>query len=90
MCLAIPGRIVSTSGEGELRVAEVDFGGVARSTHLAFVPEAEVGDYVLVHVGVAIARIDERVARATLEALADLAAFSEHASSPGTPRRGPR
>lgn len=69
MCLAIPGRILAIEGDGDLRVGEVDFGGVSRATNLAFVSEAAVGDYVLVHVGFAIARIDEAVAKETLEAL---------------------
>lgn len=69
MCLAIPGRLVGILGEGDLRVGEVDFGGVSREANLAFVPEAVVGDYVLVHVGFALAVIDEQVAHETLEAL---------------------
>jgi hydrogenase expression/formation protein HypC len=72
MCLAVPGRVVELRGEGDLRAARVDFGGVVREASLAFVPEASVGDYVLVHVGFAIARIDEQAARATFETLAEL------------------
>lgn len=79
MCLAIPGRVVAIVGEDEFRVGEVDFGGVSRQTHLVFVPEAAIGDYVLVHVGFAIARIDEEVAKASLEALEALEAFSASA-----------
>ena len=48
MCLAIPGRLTAIQGDGDLRVGEVDFGGVSRDANLAFVPEAVVGDYVLV------------------------------------------
>ena len=66
-------------GEDEFRVGDVDFGGVSRQTHLVFVPEVAVGDYVLVHVGFAIARIDEDVAKESLEALAALEAFSTSA-----------
>lgn len=69
MCLAVPGRVVGVDGEGEFRTARVDFDGVVREACLAFVPETEVGDYVLIHVGFAIARVDEVVARETLEAL---------------------
>ncbi len=72
MCLAVPGRLVAVSGEGDLRSGEVDFGGVSRTTNLVFVPEARVGDHVLVHVGFAIACIDESAAREALEALAEL------------------
>lgn len=83
MCLAIPGCLVSILGEGDLRVGTVDFGGVSRQANLAFVPEAEVGDYVLVHVGFAIARIDEEAARDTVEALETL----ERLTGVAVPRR---
>lgn len=83
MCLAIPGCLVSIFGEGDLRVGTVDFGGVSRQANLAFVPEAEVGDYVLVHVGFAIARIDEEAARDTVEALETL----ERLTGVAVPRR---
>lgn len=69
MCLAVPGRIVEIHGEQELRSARVDVGGVSREASLVFVPECSVGDYVLVHVGFAIARVDEQSAQDTLEAL---------------------
>lgn len=66
MCLGIPGRVVSVSGEGLTRTGLVDFGGVEREVSLAYVPEVEAGDYALVHVGVALARVDEESARETL------------------------
>ncbi len=72
MCLAVPGRLVEVLGEGELRLGRVDFEGVVRQASLAYLPEAVVGDYVLVHVGFAIARVDERAAKETLEALAQI------------------
>ncbi len=72
MCLAVPGRVVELLGEGDLRTARVDFGGVVRQACLAYVPEAQVGDFVLVHVGFAISRIDEIAARETFETLAEL------------------
>ncbi len=74
MCLAVPGRITEIVGEGELRKARVDFGGVAREVSLVFVPEADLGDHVMVHVGFAISVIDEESARATLAALRELEA----------------
>ena len=58
MCLAIPGLIESISGEVESRLAKVRFGQIVKEVNLVFVPEADAGDYVLVHVGIAIARID--------------------------------
>jgi hydrogenase expression/formation protein HypC len=77
MCLAVPGRVVEITGEGELRMGKVDFAGVQRQACLAYVPEVEVGDYVLVHVGFAISRIDEQAAQETLETLAEIAALEE-------------
>jgi hydrogenase expression/formation protein HypC len=59
MCLAIPGKILTLSGDDPiLRTARVDFGGVIKEINVAYTPEAEVGDYVLVHVGFAITVID--------------------------------
>jgi hydrogenase expression/formation protein HypC len=70
MCLAIPGKILSVAGvEPLLRAGQVSFGGIVKEVNLACVPEAAVGDYVIVHVGVAIGRIDEAEARRTLEYL---------------------
>ncbi len=68
MCLAIPGRVV-TAEPGALRMGRVSFAGVIREVCLHYAPEAAVGDYVLVHAGFAIARLDEQQARAALEAL---------------------
>ena len=72
MCLAVPGRIVEITGAGELRMGKVDFSGVQRQACLAYVPEAQVGDYVLVHVGFAISRIDEEQALETLATLREI------------------
>jgi hydrogenase expression/formation protein HypC len=70
MCLAVPGRIAEIlEGATPLRVARVDFGGIERKVNLAFVPEAVKGDYVLVHVGFAIARIDAAEAQKVFEYL---------------------
>jgi len=70
MCLSIPGKILSI---GEYGRAEVDVGGVQRTVDLTLVPEAVVGDYVLVHVGFAIERVDEAEASETLALLRQLA-----------------
>jgi hydrogenase expression/formation protein HypC len=72
MCLAVPGRLVEITGEGELRMGRVDFAGVTREACLAYVPEAQLGDYVLVHVGFALSRVDEQAALETLRTLAEL------------------
>jgi hydrogenase expression/formation protein HypC len=69
MCLAVPGKLIETSSISDSRLGVVQFGGIKRSVFLDFVPEAEVGDYVLVHVGFAISRIDEEEAHRTYELL---------------------
>jgi hydrogenase expression/formation protein HypC len=66
MCLAIPGKIVSTEGDDIMRTARVDFGGVVKEVNLAYAPDAKVGDYALVHVGFAISVIDEEEAQKIL------------------------
>ncbi|GIX31478.1 MAG: hypothetical protein KatS3mg124_1950 [Porticoccaceae bacterium] len=75
MCLAIPGLVVELSAEEDAlaRTALVDFGGVRRRVNLALVPEAGPGDWVVVHVGVAIARLDAAAADAWLAELRRLA-----------------
>jgi hydrogenase expression/formation protein HypC len=73
MCLAVPGKILETTDLGISRIATVEFAGITRQVQLDFVPEAQVGDYVLVHVGFAISRIEEDEARRTYEALRQLA-----------------
>lgn len=73
MCLAVPGQVM-TIEDDPLRTAIVSFAGVTKSVSLAMVPEAQVGDYVIVHVGFAISRLDEEAARRTLQTYADLAA----------------
>jgi hydrogenase expression/formation protein HypC len=77
MCLAVPGKVVEITGEGELRMGKVDFSGVQRQACLAYVPEVSLGDYVLVHVGFAISRIDEAQARETLATLEEIGELSE-------------
>lgn len=79
MCLALPGRILSIEGEALARVGRVDFGGAVRDVNLACVPEAQIGEYVIVHVGLAISRLDEQEAQQTLELLQQLEA---HEGSP--------
>ncbi len=80
MCLAVPGRILSLSGEDPLtRMGRTDFGGLLKEINLAYVPEARVGDYVLVHVGFAITIIDEAEARRVFETLRLLDDLSDDA-----------
>ena len=78
MCLAIPGKIVSISGDDPLlRTAKVDYGGVLKEINLAYVPEAQVGDYVIVHVGFALSRVDEDEAKKVFEYLREMEELSE-------------
>jgi hydrogenase expression/formation protein HypC len=77
MCLAVPGQIVSISDSGDpsqtlFRSGKVNFGGVLRQVNLAYVPEAQVGDYVIVHVGFALSRLDEAEALQTLDEIRQL------------------
>lgn len=67
MCLAVPGRIVGVEDQGESRVGRIQFGGITRQAYLDFVPEAVLGDYVLVHVGFAISKVDAEEAHRIFE-----------------------
>jgi hydrogenase expression/formation protein HypC len=77
MCLAIPGKVVETFDKSGLLMARVQFGGITREACLEYVPETVVGDYVLVHVGFAISRIDEAEAERTYAALKELDQLTE-------------
>ena len=73
MCLAVPGEIISVTGDDALsRCGQVRFGEAVREANLAFVPEAIVGDYVLVHAGIAIGVLQEEAARRTFSALEEI------------------
>ena len=89
MCLAVPGKITSISGEEPmLRVGKIDFGGILKEASLAYVPEAEVGDYVIVHVGFAISRLDEAEANKVFEYLREMQELSELTADEGEPAPG--
>ncbi len=80
MCLAVPGKLISISGEDLNRMGRVSFSGVVKEVSLAYVPEAQVGDYVIVHVGFALSRVDEAEAQRVfeyLEAMDDLGELYE-------------
>jgi hydrogenase expression/formation protein HypC len=87
MCLAIPGRVASISGEDSLtRMGKIDFGGVLKQASLACVPEAQVGDYVIVHAGFAISRLDEEEAGRVFEYLREMEQLSELDQDSSPPR----
>ena len=78
MCLAVPGKLVHIEGDDPTwRSGKVDFGGILKEVNLGCVPEAEVGDYVLVHVGLAISRVDEEEAQKVFEYLREMDELDE-------------
>jgi hydrogenase expression/formation protein HypC len=77
MCLAIPGKILESHEQDGMRVGRVQFGGIVRQVSLDFVPEAAVGDYVLVHVGFAISRVDAAEAERTYKLLEEMGALND-------------
>lgn len=77
MCLGIPGRVVSLVDAGGLRMGKVQFGGIFRDTCMEYVPEVEVGDYVIVHAGFAISRVDEEEAARTYRLLEEMGQLTE-------------
>ena len=82
MCLAIPGKIENISGDDPLlRCGQVNFGGILKEVNLAYVPEAAVGDYVIVHVGFAISKLDEAEAHQVFEYLRQMEELAEMEAS---------
>ncbi|NUO41526.1 MAG: HypC/HybG/HupF family hydrogenase formation chaperone [Streptomyces sp.] len=77
MCLGVPGRVLEIHDDAGLRMASVDFGGIRREVCLSCTPEADVGSYVIVHVGFAITLVDEVEARRTLDVLRAMAGAVE-------------
>jgi hydrogenase expression/formation protein HypC len=77
MCLAIPGKLLEVERGGDVLMGKVDFGGAARRVCLEHVPEAQPGDYVLVHVGFALSRIDEAEAMRVFEFLRSIDQLEE-------------
>ncbi len=78
MCLAIPGKVVSISGDDPLtRMGKIDFSGVVKQACLAYVPEVQIGDYVIVHVGFALSKVDEAEAQKVFEYLKQMDELGE-------------
>ena len=83
MCLAVPGKLISVSGVDPLqRSGKVSFGGVLKDVSLACLPEAQVGDYVIVHVGMAISRLDEDEANEVFSYLKEMERLGSAEGSP--------
>ena len=81
MCLAIPGKLLDSKEQDGTRVGRVQFGGIVRQVCLDFVPEAAVGDYVIVHVGFAISRVDTEEAERTYKLLEEMGVLEEELGS---------
>lgn len=77
MCLAVPGKLISMNGSGLERTGRVSFSGTIKEVSLAYVPEANVGDYVIVHVGFALSTLDETEAQRVFEYLEELGELEE-------------
>jgi hydrogenase expression/formation protein HypC len=78
MCLAVPGKIISIEGDEPLnRMGRVNFGGIIKEASLAYVPEAKLGDYVIVHVGFALSTVDEGEAARVFEYLHEMDELAE-------------
>jgi hydrogenase expression/formation protein HypC len=81
MCLAIPGKVESISSDGLIRIGRVNFGGIVKNVCLDYVPEVEVGDYTIVHVGFALSKIDEETAEQTLRDFREMGMLEEELGS---------
>jgi hydrogenase expression/formation protein HypC len=80
MCLAIPGKLTEIYQKDKLRMAKIDFGGIAKEICLEFVPEAELGDYALVHAGFAISLMTETEAQENIQLIQEVSRFDNEAS----------
>ena len=72
MCLGIPGKVIEIYQTGDMKMGKVDFGGVVKEACLEFIPEIEVGEYTIIHVGFGITKLDEEEAQRTLEMLREI------------------
>jgi hydrogenase expression/formation protein HypC len=81
MCLAIPGKVEEITNDGLIRMGRVNFGGVVKNVCLDYVPDVEVGDYTIVHVGFALSKIDEETAELTLRDFREMGVLEEELAS---------
>lgn len=77
MCLGVPGKVIEIYTSDGVRMGRVDFGGLVKEVCLAYVPEVEIGDYTIVHVGFAITQLDEQSAQESLALLQQISALDE-------------
>ena len=88
MCLGIPGKVLEIHQENDLAMGKVDFGGIAKEVCLAYTPEVKVGDYVIVHAGVAIDRLEPEDAQETLRLFEEMLGMEEGEPQMNTDERG--
>ena len=72
MCLGIPGKVIEIYQTGDMKMGKVDFGGVVKEACLEFIPDIQVGEYTIIHVGFGISKLDEEEAQRTLEMLREM------------------
>jgi hydrogenase expression/formation protein HypC len=77
MCLGIPGKVLEIYQKQDTRMGQVDFGGIVKEVCLEFVPEVQIGDYTIIHVGFAISKLDEASALETLALIEEIGALDE-------------
>lgn len=82
MCLGVPGRVIEVYESDGIRMGKIDFGGIIKEACLAYVPEIEMGDYAIIHVGFAITRLDEQSAQETLELFHQIGLVEEELGEP--------
>jgi len=82
MCLGIPGKVIEIYEADGIRMGKLDFGGIVKEACLAYVPEIEVDDYAIIHVGFAITRLDEASAMETLDLLNEIGMLEEELGEP--------
>ena len=83
MCLAVPGRVVAIDPDGDVLMGTIDFDGITKDVCLAYLPDIEVGDYAIVHVGFAISQVDEEAARETLALFRELDVLDDELGTGG-------
>jgi hydrogenase expression/formation protein HypC len=83
MCLGVPGKVTELYQANGMKMGKVDFGGVVREACLEYLPDIQIGDYTLIHVGFGISRLDEKEARETLELLQQMDMLSSELPSAG-------
>ena len=77
MCLGVPGKVIEIYENDGIRMGKVDFGGIVKETCLVYVPEVEIGDYTIIHVGFAITKLDEASAQESLALFQELGVLEE-------------